>query len=282
MLRQDAAGRDATVVGWPLGRGPARPRRPAARGSGRGRRRSSGRERARWRRTSRSAASTVWPDEDLPRTHTLKVRKPEVLARLAAMASPGPARRRGTGPDGHRPERRRRPGHRDRRERRRARPGDRADRTPACRRDLNLDSLRRVELLGVIEEELGVFVDDEALDPEATVADLIALIDAAREAKRKPGRGAGRSSPAVRAVGLALQVLLIYPFIHLFYRVRVTGSGSPRRVAGPGAVHAEPLPPPRQRDHPDPAAARRRAGSCRWPRQPRRSTTTRSRASSRR
>ena len=34
-------------------------------------------------RTSRSAASTVWPDPDLPRTHTLKVRKPDVLARLA-------------------------------------------------------------------------------------------------------------------------------------------------------------------------------------------------------
>ena len=26
--------------------------------------------------------STVWPDEDLPRTHTLKVRKPDILARL--------------------------------------------------------------------------------------------------------------------------------------------------------------------------------------------------------
>ena len=29
--------------------------------------------------------STVWPDPDLPRTHTLKVRKPEVLARLAEL-----------------------------------------------------------------------------------------------------------------------------------------------------------------------------------------------------
>jgi hypothetical protein len=33
---------------------------------------------------------TVWPDEDLPRTHTLKVRKHEVLARLATMAGPDP------------------------------------------------------------------------------------------------------------------------------------------------------------------------------------------------
>ena len=53
--------------------------------------------------------------------------------------------------------------------------------------DLDLDSLRRVELLGVIEEELGVFVDDDALEPDATVGDLIALVDAGRETKRNAG-----------------------------------------------------------------------------------------------
>ena len=64
--------------------------------------------------------------------------------------------------------------------------------------DLDLDSLRRVELLGVIEEELGVFVDDDALEPEATVADLAALVEAARGAKPvcRPGAGRCRRSSA--------------------------------------------------------------------------------------
>jgi long-chain acyl-CoA synthetase len=30
---------------------------------------------------------TVWPEEDFPRTHTLKVKRPEVLEKLQAMRS---------------------------------------------------------------------------------------------------------------------------------------------------------------------------------------------------
>ncbi len=169
--------------------------------------------------------TTVWPDPDLPRTHTLKVRKPLVLERLdeltvraAAMATP----RKAT-----------------------AAPGAAAVEdvdpvtaliasvaglppvavAPSARlsSDLDLDSLRRVELLGVIEEDLGVFVDDDALQPDATVADLIAMVDAARETRRKPGSWSWPLSPAIRALGLTFQVLLMYPFVKVFYRVRTTG-----------------------------------------------------------
>ena len=176
--------------------------------------------------------ATVWPDPDLPRTHTLKVRKPEVLARLAALEAPDHPLAKGPAPLGHGPV---------------------VDVDPVTAivagvagldpstvkadarlsTDLNLDSLRRVELLGVVEEELGIFVDDDALDPDATVKDLIALVDAARETKRKPGSWSWPLSPAVRAVGLAIQVLLIYPFIHAFYKVRVTGLERLDGVHGP-------------------------------------------------
>jgi long-chain acyl-CoA synthetase len=231
VLRQDARVGDATVVGWPLGAGlrvhavllledPGTADDVI--------------------RVANAALAphqqirgmTVWPDPDLPRTHTLKVRKPEVLARLAAMeshdhpAAIGPAPL-GTGPKvdvdpvtaivasvgGLEP----------------------ASVRPAARlsTDLNLDSLRRVELLGVVEEELGVFVDDDALEPDATVADLIALVDAAREARRKPGSWSWPLSRVVRVVGLTTQILLIYPFIHAFYRIRVTGLERLDGVRGP-------------------------------------------------
>jgi long-chain acyl-CoA synthetase len=177
-------------------------------------------------------AVTVWPDPDLPRTHTLKVRKPEILARLAAMESPGHPAIAGPAPMG---------------------TGPKIDVDPVTAivasvgaldpatvrpdarlsSDLNLDSLRRVELLGVVEEELGVFVDDDALDPDATVADLITLVEAAREAKRKPGSWSWPLNPVVRAVGMTTQVLLIYPFIHLFYRIRVTGLERLEGIRGP-------------------------------------------------
>ena len=231
VLRLDPRVGDATVVGWPLGSGlrvhaVVLLEDPAAAGD--------------VVRTANTVlaphqqirGATVWPDPDLPRTHTLKVRKPEVLARLAALESPGRPAIAGPAPMG---------------------TGPRIDVDPVTAivasvgaldpatvrpdarlsSDLNLDSLRRVELLGVVEEELGVFVDDDALDPDATVADLITLVEAAREAKRKPGSWSWPLNPVVRAVGMTTQVLLIYPFIHLFYRIRVTGFDRLEGIRGP-------------------------------------------------
>jgi long-chain acyl-CoA synthetase len=97
--------------------------------------------------------------------------------------------------------------------------------TPSARlsSDLNLDSLQRVELLGVIEEELGTYIDDDALDPEATVADLSAMVAAAGSAKREGGIYGWPLSPVSRAVGMGLQALVVRPFVRLFYRVRTSG-----------------------------------------------------------
>ncbi len=99
--------------------------------------------------------------------------------------------------------------------------------------DLDLDSLHRVEFLGVIEEDLGVFVDDDALPPDATVGELVALVEAARETKRKPGSWSWPLSPAVRAVGLTFQVLLMYPFVKVFYRFGPPASSTSRASTVP-------------------------------------------------
>ncbi len=231
VLRQDGRVADATVVGWPLGAGlrvhavlsleDATAADDIVRIAN-----------AVLAPHQQIRGTTVWPDPDLPRTHTLKVRKPEVLARLAALESPehpavvGPAPL-GTGPTVDVDPVTAIVASVGALNAAAVRPNDRLS------SDLNLDSLRRVELLGVVEEELGVFVDDDALEPDATVADLIALVEAARESKRKPGSWSWPLSPAVRAVGLTTQVLLIYPFIHLFYRVRVTGLERLDGISGP-------------------------------------------------
>jgi long-chain acyl-CoA synthetase len=231
VLRQDPRVEDATVVGWPPG-GALRVHAVLLLADA-----SVAEDVVRTANTALAPhqqirGMTVWPDPDLPRTHTLKVRKPEVLARLAALESPDHPVVVGPAPLGHGPVVDVDPvtaivasiGGLDPAV---VQPGSRLS------TDLNLDSLRLVELLGVVEEELGVFVDDDALDPDATVKDLIALIDAARETKRKPGSWSWPLSPAVRAIGLAAQVLLIYPFIHAFYRVRVTGLDKLDGVRGP-------------------------------------------------
>jgi long-chain acyl-CoA synthetase len=99
--------------------------------------------------------------------------------------------------------------------------------------DLGLDSLGRVDLLGAIEEELGAYVDEAALEPNATVAELERMVAAARDAKRDTGIYGWPLSPLVRSFGLLLQQTLIYPLVHIFYKVKVTGQSKLVGLKGP-------------------------------------------------
>ena len=235
ILRQDERLTDAAVVGWPLGTDlrvhavlllddPAAAEDVVRAANGR------------LAPHQRIRGFTVWPEEDLPRTHTLKVKKPLVMERLPALtaaAAAGAVAAAGSTRIGAKLD---------------ALPADPvaaviaevagvpADRllpTARLESDLEMDSLKRVELLGVIEDELGVYLDDDALLPDATVADVAAIVEAARGVKRKPMRWSWPLSPAVRAVGLAFQLLLMYPFVALFYRVRTTGMEALHGLDGP-------------------------------------------------
>jgi long-chain acyl-CoA synthetase len=99
--------------------------------------------------------------------------------------------------------------------------------------DLGLDSLARVELLGVIEEELGAYIDDAAVDANATIGDLERMVASARDAKRDTGIFGWPLSPLVRSFGLLLQQVLVWPLVSLFYRVKVTGTEKLEGLRGP-------------------------------------------------
>ena len=99
--------------------------------------------------------------------------------------------------------------------------------------DLGLDSLGRVDLLGAIEEELGAYVDEAALEPNATVAELERMVAAARDVKRDTGIYGWPLSPLVRSFGLLLQQTLVYPLVHVFYKVKVTGQEKLVGLRGP-------------------------------------------------
>jgi long-chain acyl-CoA synthetase len=172
---------------------------------------------------------TIWPDEDLPRTHTLKVKKRVVLDRLAEMESGvtgAHAAAAATAPLGAS-----------------SLEGlvasvanvPLASVLPNSRlsTDLNMDSLARIELLGVIEEELGAFVDDGDLDPDTTVQQLSAMIEAAREQKHETGIFAWPLSPIARGAGILIQTLLLVPIFSSLYRVRVTGLERLEGLKGP-------------------------------------------------
>jgi len=172
---------------------------------------------------------TIWPEDEFPTTPTQKVKKRFVVDRLLTMG---------------------------RVEQARAVTGDQAatraltdvervisqvaNLPPAAvhpgatlSADLGLDSLGRVDLLGAIEEELGAYIDDAALEPNATVAELERMVAAARDLKRDTGIYGWPLSPLVRSFGLLLQQTFIYPLVHIFYNVKVTGQEKLVGLRGP-------------------------------------------------
>lgn len=175
---------------------------------------------------------SVWPDEDFPRTHTLKVKKRVILDRLASEAGdpgkpPAPviaapvaggaevdpvtaivAALAGV-------------------------PGGEVAREASLSSDLNLDSIARVELLGVIEEELGVYIDDADLDPDTTVGRLVEMVDAARDERRPTGIFGWPLSPLARAIGGGIMSLLVRPAYALAYRTDVSGLQHLRQLREP-------------------------------------------------
>jgi long-chain acyl-CoA synthetase len=231
VLGRDARLRDATVVGWQPARGELRVQAvlliadPAQADA------VVRDANAQLGAHQQIRGVTIWPDEDFPRTPTLKVKKRLVLDRLAQLEAGTAAVHTGetpttpvpTGPlsvaalvasVANLPIASVQPG-------------------STLSTDLNMDSLARVELLGVIEEELGAFVDDADLDPETTVAQLTALVEAAREQKHDTGIFGWPLSPIARGAGIAIQTLLLVPIFFSLYRVRVTGLERIRGLKGP-------------------------------------------------
>ena len=172
---------------------------------------------------------TVWPGEDFPRTHTLKVKKQVVIDTiLGRLQQDGPvaapaAGGASSGPRGlkHLIAEVSKTDVADVREQ--ATLGD----------DLKLDSLGRVELLSAIEAELGVYMDEGQISPDTTVRQLEALVE---EGSKNP--------PMVkfpdwgmqwwcRATRGFLQRAIIFPLITASYGLRVSGRENLSGITGP-------------------------------------------------
>jgi long-chain acyl-CoA synthetase len=172
---------------------------------------------------------TIWATDAFPTTPTQKVKKREVVERLLELQRGDRATEAAAAGGGEREltevE---------------ALVAQAANVPPAIVRpeaqlsgDLGMDSLARVDLLGVIEEELGAYIDDAALAPSATIADLEQLVRDAKDAKRETGIFGWPLNPLVRSFGILLQEVFVWPLVTIFYRVRVTGREKLYGLRGP-------------------------------------------------
>ena len=171
---------------------------------------------------------TVWPSEDFPRTHTMKVRKPLLIEALlgntpsleAVPGAPGASGRQ---------------------------PGTRfltdiiAEIAKLHASEIasdmalgdDLDSLGRVELLSAIEADLGVYLDESQVGPDTTVQQLEQMLeeDAGNPPLTKfPDWGMDWWCRIMRG---AIQRLVVFPLLKLPYDLKVTGRQKLRDVRGP-------------------------------------------------
>ena len=172
---------------------------------------------------------TVWPDEDFPRTHTLKVKKQVVIDTLLGriqQASPA-VTAAGVSPAGGTRGLLHIVGEVSKR--------DVADITDeaALGDDLELDSLGRVELLSAIEAELGVYMDEGQVGPETTVRQLTDLVEEGSKnppMMRFPSWGMRWWARMTRGV---LQRSVVFPLVALPYGLRVIGRENLEGITGP-------------------------------------------------
>ena len=177
---------------------------------------------------------TGWPDDDFPRTHTLKVKKGMVVDILqsAERSSDAAGRPSDEPPSG-------------------ATSGiagliaevggvKPADVTPekTLGTDLNLDSLRRVELLSAIEGDLGVYIDESQVSDETTVQELHDLVGEGSKDSAEvkfPGWGMSWWCRPLRGV---IQRVFVFPLLRMAYRLTVTGAENLEGRGGPVLIAA--------------------------------------------
>ena len=173
---------------------------------------------------------TVWPDEDFPRTHTMKVRKPLLIDVLQGSAPPAAAAAASPAASG-------------------SHTGDRSlvdiiaevvnigpsEITPGMTLgdDLGLDSLGRVELLSAVEADLGIYLDESQVGPETTVRDLEQILEEGANnppLTQFPDWGMDWWCRMTRG---AIQRLLVFPLLKLPYGLKVAGQENLRAINGP-------------------------------------------------
>ena len=172
---------------------------------------------------------TIWPDEDFPRTHTLKVKKQVVIDTILGKirpVDPAAAPSGGSTAGGVRSllhiiaEVSKRDA------------GDIRDEA-TLGDDLELDSLGRVELLSAIETELGVYTDEDQVGPETTVRLLADLVE---EGSKNPPM---MSFPSwgmqwwCRMTRGVLQRSVMFPLVALPYGLKVRGRENLEGITGP-------------------------------------------------
>ncbi len=169
----------------------------------------------------RISGHTVWHPEDFPRTPTLKVKKALVLDHLkevTSQSSESPAIAPETATTAHIDSLVQLVGQLAQV------PVTAVEPDKTLGSDLGLDSLGRVELLSMVEQELGVYIDESLLGPSTTVGELQLLV--AQQAQAKGVTLSFYRWPLTAwCINLreAIHQAFIFPWMSTMYRAQASG-----------------------------------------------------------
>ena len=100
--------------------------------------------------------------------------------------------------------------------------------------DLDMDSLKRVEMLSIIEQELGVYIDESLVDSGTTLAQLQGLLESQEEAKAAlPPFYTWPLSFWFSLLREVLHQVAVFPVLSARYRIHATGLENLDGLAGP-------------------------------------------------
>jgi long-chain acyl-CoA synthetase len=169
---------------------------------------------------------TVWPGEDLPRTHTLKVKRHEVLEVLQGEAKLVEDRAEAVSKQAevNLP---------DLVAQAAGVPREEISPRSALGMDLGLDSLSIVELLCLIEEKMGISIEEGRLPPQATVGDLEAILGDVQSAEVATPFAQWPLGLPARAARTLLQRTLMDPLTAFLCPTQVRGLENLEGLSGP-------------------------------------------------
>ncbi len=177
---------------------------------------------------------TVWPFDDFPRTVTKKVRKSEVLAYLKHLYE---GEETGTGQT---------QASEAGKEHRiysvlsqvSGLPANRISDDKRLGSDLKLDSLARVELVSLIEEEFGIVVDESEIISRMTVAELKGKIETGVQKVEKHELKEWPLSAAARIIRWLLQQVLVNSWLSFYAPKKTEGLENLRNLKLPAIFFA--------------------------------------------
>ncbi len=102
--------------------------------------------------------------------------------------------------------------------------------------DLSLDSLERVELVALIEEEMGVVIDEMSINPKTKVSDLRKLIKKGSVKIQKYKVEDWLYLPAIRWVREILDRLILFPLFGLFTSIRIENKENLEKIKHPSIL----------------------------------------------